>query len=297
MKRNQLFLNIFLISLLMLPIGTAVAQTAYPTKAVRWIVPYAPGGGTDILVRAVGQKFADGMNVPVVVDNRPGGGTNIGAEAAARSAPDGYTLFAPGVANAINVALFAKLNYDIVRDFVHVSNLCKIPGILVSHPSLPAKNAQELIALARARPGELRHGSPGIGSPQHLGAELFKSITGIRMIHVPYRGAAPAITDVVGGHTEVYFGAILSTLPQVKNGRLRALAVTSLKRVAVVPEIATLNEQGLKGFESASWIFVSVPASTPRDIVNRLHREAVRATGMQDVRERMAGEEIGRAHV
>ena len=201
-----------------------------------------------------------------------------------------YTLFAPGVANAINVALFAKLNYDIVRDFVHVSNLCKIPGILVSHPSLPAKNAQELIALARARPGELRHGSPGIGSPQHLGAELFKSITGIRMIHVPYRGAAPAITDVVGGHTEVYFGAILSTLPQVKNGRLRALAVTSLKRVAVVPEIATLNEQGLKGFESASWIFVSVPASTPRDIVNRLHREAVRATGMQDVRERMAGE-------
>jgi tripartite-type tricarboxylate transporter receptor subunit TctC len=268
----------------------ANAQSVYPAKPVRWIVPYAPGGGTDIMVRAVAQKMAEGWGQSIIIDNRPGGGTNIGAEAAARAAPDGYTLFAPGVANAINVTLFAKLNYDIVRDFAHVTNLGKIPGILAVHPSLPVKDARGLIALAKARPNELRHGSPGIGSPQHLAAELFKSFGGIRMVHVPYRGAAPAIADIVGGHTEVYFGAILSTLPQVRNGRLRALGVTSLKRVAATPDFPTLHEQGIKDFESSSWIMASVPAATPREVIQRIHREAARATGLADVRERMAAD-------
>lgn len=270
--------------------GMARAQAVYPAKAVRWIVPYAPGGGTDLLARAVGQKLAEAWGQPVLVDNRPGGGTNLGAELAARAAPDGYTLFAPGVANAINVTLFAKLNYDIVRDFAHITNLAKIPGIVVVHPSLPARNLQELIALARARPNELRHGSPGIGSPQHLTAELLKSIIGIRMVHVPYKGAAPAITDVVGGHTEVYFGAIISTLPQVRNGRLRALGVTALNRVAAVPDMPTLNEQGLKGFETASWVLVSAPAGVAQDIVARIHRDAVRVLKMPDVRARLAAD-------
>lgn len=277
-------------ALLLPAASTAFAQTAYPAKAVRWIVPYAPGGGTDILARAVGQKFSEAWGQPVVVENRPGGATNIGAELAARAAPDGYTLFAPTVANAINVTLFGKLNFDIVRDFAHVTNLAKIPGIVVVHPSLPAKNAQELIALARARPGELRHGSAGIGSPSHLAGEIFKAMGGVKMVHVPYRGAAPAITDTMGGHLEIYFGAILSTLPQVRNGRLRAIGVTSLQRVATVPEIATLNEQGLKGFETASWVFVAAPAATPREVIARIHREAVRAIGMPEVRERMAAE-------
>lgn len=270
--------------------GMARAQAVYPAKAVRWIVPYAPGGGTDLLARAVGQKLAEAWGQPVLVDNRPGGGTNLGAELAARAAPDGHTLFAPGVANAINVTLFAKLNYDIVRDFAHITNLAKIPGIVVVHPSLPARNLQELIALARARPNELRHGSPGIGSPQHLTAELLKSIIGIRMVHVPYKGAAPAITDVVGGHTEVYFGAIISTLPQVRNGRLRALGVTALNRVAAVPDMPTLNEQGLKGFETASWVLVSAPAGVAQDIVARIHRDAVRVLKMPDVRARLAAD-------
>lgn len=287
MRQGALFCGV---ALMFGPTSTTLAQPAYPAKAVRWIVPYAPGGGTDILARAVGAKLSEAWAQPVIIENRPGGGTNIGAEVAARSAPDGYTLFAPGVANAINVALFPKLNYDIVRDFAHVTNLAKIPGIVVVHPSVPAKNIQELIALARARPNELRHGSAGIGSPSHLAAEILKSMSGVKMIHVPYKGAAPAITDIMGGHLEIYFGAILSTLPSVKNGRLRALGVTSLKRVAAVPEMPTLNEQGLKGFETASWVLVSAPAGTPRDIITRIHRDAARAVGMNDVRERMAAD-------
>lgn len=276
---------------LMLPAASAaLAQTIYPAKPIRWIVPYAPGGGTDMLVRAVGPKFTEAWGQPVIVENRPGGATNIGAEIAAKAPPDGYTLFAPGVANAINVTLFPKLNYDIVRDFSHITNLVKIPGIVVVHPSVPAKNAKELVALAKAHPNALRNGSAGIGSPGHLAGEIFKSITGVKMVHVPYRGASPAITDIAGGHIEVYIGAMVSTLPHVKSGRVRALGVTSLNRVAAVPEIPTLNEQGLKGFETASWIFVSAPAGTPRDIIMKIHREAVRAIAMPDVRERLAAD-------
>lgn len=276
---------------LMLPAASvALAQMTYPARPVRWIVPYAAGGGTDILARAVGQKLTEAWGKQVIVDNRPGGGTNIGAELAAKSPRDGYTLFAPGVANAINVTLFPKLNYDIVRDFSHVTNLAKIPNVLVVHPSVPAKNVKELVALARARPNALRNGSPGIGSPQHLGGEIFKSMAGVQMVHVPYKGAAPALTDVMGGHIEVYFGALISTLPAMKSGRVRPLGVTSLKRVEAFPEIPTLSEQGLKGFETASWVLLSVPAGTPRDIVMKIHRDAVRALGMPDIRDRLSAE-------
>lgn len=269
---------------------SAFAQTAYPVKPVRWIVPYPPGGGTDILARAMAAKFTDAWGRQVIVENRPGGGTNIGAELAAKSAPDGYTLFAPTVANAINVTLSPKLNFDIERDFAHITNIAKLPNIIVVHPSVPAKNAKELVALAKARPNTLSHGSPGIGSPQHLGAEIFKSTTGVRMVHVPYKGAAPALTDVAGGHIEVYFGNIVSTLPAVRNKRVRALAVTSLKRIEAAQDIATLNEQGFRDFEVVSWVFVSVPAGTPRDIIMKIHGESVRAIGMPDVRGRLAAD-------
>ena len=268
--------------------STALAQTTYPAKPIRWIVPYTPGGGTDILARAVGQKFAEAWAQPVIIENRPGGATNIGAEAAAKSPPDGYTLFAPTVANAINVTLFPKLNYDILRDFSHITNLAKLPGVVVAHPSVPAKNIKELVALAKAQPNALHHGSAGIGSPSHLAGEIFKSMTGVQMVHVPYKGASPAITDVVAGHIEVYIGTLVTTIPHLKSGRLRALGVTSLNRVGVVPQIPSLNEQGLKGFETVSWVFVSVPAGTPRDIVMKIHREAVRAIRMPDIRERLA---------
>lgn len=276
--------------MLMLPAAPTLAQANYPTKPVRWIVPYPAGGGTDILARAVAAKLTEAWGRQVIIENRSGGATNIGTELAARAAPDGYTLFAPTVANAINMTLFPKLSYDVVRDFSHITNIAKLPSMIVVHPSVPAKNAKELVALAKARPNALSHGSPGIGSPQHLGAEIFKSTTGAKMLHVPYKGAAPALTDVIGGHIEVYFGNVVSTLPNVKNGRVRALGVTSLNRIEAAPEIATLNEQGFTGFEVVSWVLVSVPAGTPREILMKIHGDAVRAIGMPDVRKRLAAD-------
>jgi tripartite-type tricarboxylate transporter receptor subunit TctC len=281
--------NISLIcgAMLMLPATDAVlAQAAYPVKPVRWVVGYAPGGGTDLLARMVGQKFSEAWGQPVLVDNRAGGATNIGTEFAAKSTPDGYTLFSPTVANAINVTLFPKLNYDIMRDFAHITNLAKIPNILVVNPSVPVQNVKELIALAKERPDQLRYASPGIGSPQHLGGEIFKYITDVKMLHIPYKGAAPAIADTMAGHVDVYLGAMNSTLPQVRSGRLRILGITTLKRSEAAPDVPTLNEQGLNGFETASWVMLSAPAGTPRDIITKIHGEAVRTLGMRDIRER-----------
>ena len=277
-----------LVLVLTLP-ATTIAQS-YPSRTIRYIVGYTPGGTADMLARAVGQKLNETWGQPVLVENRPGGGTNIATEVAAKSPPDGYTLFMPTVANAINPTLYPKLGYDPIRDFVNIINFAKVPGILVVHPSVPVKNAKELIALAKAHPDQLRHGSPGIGSPHHLAGEIFKTMSGVKMIHVPYRGASPAIADVVAGHIEVYFGAMVSTLPHARNGRLRALGVTSLKRVAAVPDIASLDEQGLKGFETGSWFGMAVPTGTPRDIINKLHTEAVRAIAARDIRDRMIAE-------
>ena len=270
----------------------AAAQSAanYPSKPIRYIVGYTPGGTADMLARAVGQKLSEAWGQQLLVENRPGAGTNIGTEIAAKSAPDGYTLFMPTVANAINPTLYPKLTYDPIRDFAYIMNFAKVPGILVVHPSVPAKNAKELVALAKARPNELRHGSTGIGSPHHLAGEIFKTMSGVKMIHVPYKGATPAIADVVGGHIEVYFGAMVSTLPHAKSGRLRALGVTSTKRVAAVPDIATLDEQGLKGFETGSWFGMAVPTGTPREVVNKLHAEAARAIAAPELRKRMSAE-------
>jgi tripartite-type tricarboxylate transporter receptor subunit TctC len=270
----------------------AGAQSAagYPSRAIRYLVGYTPAGTADLLARAVGQKLTEAWGQQVIVENRPGGGTNIATELAAKSAPDGYTLFMPTVANAINPTLLAKINHDFIRDFIHITNYAKVPGILVVHPSVPVKNAKELIALAKARPGELRHGSTGIGSPHHLAAEIFKSMAGVKMIHVPYKGATPAITDVVAGHIEIYFGAMVSTIPHVKSTRVRALGVTSLKRVAAAGDTPTLDEQGLKGFDTGSWFGMSVPTGTPNDIVMKLHAAATRAIQSPDIRDRMSAE-------
>lgn len=272
--------------------GAVLAQTAtsYPAKPIRFVVGYTPAGTADMLARWVAQELTKAWGQTVVVENRPGGGTNIAAELVAKAAPDGYTLFMPTVANAINPTLFPKLRFDLMKDFVHITMLASVPGIVVVHPSLPVTNVKELIALAKARPGELRHGSTGIGSPHHLAGELFKSMAGVKMIHVPYKGASPAIIDIIGGHIEVYFGAMVSTLPHARSGKLRALAVTSLKRVEAVPELPTLNEQGLKGFETGSWFGVSAPAGTPADIVKKLHAEIVRINAMPELRQRMGAE-------
>jgi len=277
---------------LALAAAPALAQTAanYPAKPIRYLVGYTPAGTADMLARAVGQKLNEAWGQQVIVENRPGAGTNIATEVAAKAPPDGYTLFMPTVANAINPTLYAKLNFDLLRDFAFVTNFAKVPGIVVCHPSVPVRNAKELVALARARPDALRHGSTGIGSPHHLAAEMFKSMTGVKMIHVPYRGASPALVDVVAGHIEIYFGAMVSTIPHVKSGRLRALGVTSLRRIAAAGDTPTLDEQGLKGFETGSWFGMAVPAATPREIVVKLHAGSVKAIAAPDIRDRMSAE-------
>ena len=268
----------------------AQGAASYPSRPIRYLVGYTPAGTADMLARAVGQKLTEAWGQQVIIENRPGGGTNIATELAAKAAPDGYTLFMPTVANAINPTLLPKINHDLLRDFIHITNFAKVPGILVVHPSVPAKNATELIALAKARPGELRHGSTGIGSPHHLAAEIFKTMAGIRMIHVPYKGATPALTDVIAGHIEIYFGAMVSTIPHVKSKRVRALGVTSLKRVAAAGDTQTLDEQGLKGFDTGSWFGMSVPTGTSHDIVMKLHAASTRAIQAPDIRDRMSAE-------
>ena len=272
--------------------GMALAQDAagYPSRTIRYIVGYTPGGTADMLARAVGQKLTAAWGQQVIVDNRPGAGTNIGTELGAKAPPDGYTLFMPTVANAINPTLYPKLNYDMLKDFVYITNFAKVPGIVVVHPSLPAKNAKDLIAIARANPNSLRHGSTGIGSPHHLAGEIFKTMAGVKMVHVPYKGATPAIADIIAGHIEVYFGAMVSTLPHARSGRLRALAVTSLKRVSAAKDVPTLDEQGLKGFETGSWFGMAVPTGTPAAIIAKLHAESTRALQAPDLRDRMMAE-------
>ncbi len=273
--------------------GLAVAAestAAYPSKRIRFLVGYPPGGATDPIARTVGQKLTEAWGQQVVIEHRPGGGTNIASEALARSAPDGYTLFLPTVANAINPTLYPRLTYDPVRDFAFVTNIAKVPGIVVAHPSVPVRDIKQLIALAKARPGELRYASPGLGSTHHLVGELFKTATATNIVHVPYKGAGAALIDTAGGHVEICFGALVSTLPHVRSGRLRALGVTSLKRVAAAPELATLDEQGIKGFETASWYGVVVPAGTPADIVSKLNAEIVRALADPQVRNWMSTE-------
>ena len=269
--------------------GCAVAQS-YPAKPIRYVVGYTPAGTADMLARAVGQKLYEAWGQQVIVENRPGAGTNIGTEVAAKAAPDGYTLFMPTVANAINPTLYPKLNYDMTRDFAYVTNFAKVPGIVVCHPSIPVKNAKELAALARANPNSLRHGSTGIGSPHHLAAEIFKTMAGVKMTHIPYKGAGPALTDVIAGHIEVYFGAMVSTIPHVKSGRLRGLGVTSLKRVAASGDLPTLDEQGFKGFETGSWFGMAAPAGTSREIIAKLHAESTKALQSPDIRGPMTAE-------
>jgi tripartite-type tricarboxylate transporter receptor subunit TctC len=291
--KNKYLINSIAMLLLGATANAAQAQDAaanYPSRSIRYIVGYTPGGTADMLARAVGQKLAAAWGQQVIVDNRAGAGTNIGTELGARAPADGYTLFMPTVANAINPTLYPKLGYDMLKDFAYVTNFAKVPGIVVVHPSLPAKNARELIAIAKANPNSLRHGSTGIGSPHHLAGEIFKTMAGVKMIHVPYKGATPAIADIIAGHIEVYFGAMVSTLPHARSNRLLALGVTSLKRVDAAKDIPTLDEQGLKGFETGSWFGMAVPTGTSNAIITKLHAESTKALQAPDLRDRMVAE-------
>jgi len=242
------------------PVGLALAQ-GYPGKPIRIVVPFPPGGGTDIVARILTQKLSESFGANFVIDNRAGAGGSIGTEMVAKAPPDGYTLGIVSGSHAINPSLYSKLPFDAVRDFAPVTMLVSGPGLLVVHPSLPVKTVKELIALAKGKPGQLNYASAGNGTPPHLAGELFKSMAGVDMVHVPYKGNTPAFVDLISGQVSLSFPTIPSALPHVQAGRLRALAVTSRKRSAVMPQLPTIAESGLPGYDTSSWFGMLAPAA------------------------------------
>ena len=269
---------------------TVVAQT-YPAKPIRMVVPFPPGGIADLFARVIGQKFGEVWGQPAVVENRPGAGGNIGAEIVAKAPPDGYTLVTGSIGtHAVNVSLFSKLPYDPIRDFAPVSLIMEAEGLLVVHPSVPVRTVKELIALARARPGQLSYASAGHGTAAHLAGELFKSMAKVDMVHVPYKGNVPAITDLIAGQTSLLFATMPTVLPQVQAGRLKALAVTSSARSPAAPELPTIAEAALTGYSVTNWIGVFAPAGTPRDIVAKLNAEVVRIMQAPEIQKRLLNE-------
>ncbi|MCA3188806.1 tripartite tricarboxylate transporter substrate binding protein [Cupriavidus sp.] len=262
------------------------AADAYPSKPVRIVVGFPSGGAPDILARIFSEKFSLGQ--PVVVDNKPGAGGNIGGEMVAKAAPDGYTLAMGTVGtHSINGALYSKMPYDMVKDFTPVILVASTPNVLVVHPSVPAKNVQELIALAKSKPGQLTFGTPGVGTSLHVAGELFNTMAGTKIVHVPYKGRAMAIPDLLGGHITMMFDNLPSALPVVKEGKLRALGVTSAQRSASAPDIPTIAEQGLPGYEATSWFAIFAPAHTPKDVVARLNTELNRIFTLPDVQAKL----------
>jgi tripartite-type tricarboxylate transporter receptor subunit TctC len=275
-------------SALLMSVNATVQAQDYPTRPVRFVVPYVPGGGVDFVGRTLAQKLSESWAHSVIVDNRPGGGTNIGSELVARSAPDGHTLLIGGVPNTANAALYKKLPYDVVKDFAPVILLDTAPNVLAVHPSVPAKSVRELIALAKARRGALTYASAGIGSSNHLSGELFRTMAGVDIVHVPYKGGGAAVTDLLGGQVSMYFGTTPSTMPHVRTGKLRALGVTTAKRTPAAPDVPTIAESGLPGYEQSAWHGLLAPAGTPEAIITKLHAEVVRALRSPDVAERFA---------
>jgi tripartite-type tricarboxylate transporter receptor subunit TctC len=263
----------------------AQAQT-YPTKPVKLVVPYPPGGPTDIVARLVAQKLSDAMGQQFIIDNRPGAGGNPGAELVARSPADGYTLVVATTAHAINPSLFKNLGYSLSKDFAPVSQLTSGPLLIVANPQLPAKNVAELIALAKAKPGELNFASSGNGQSTHLSAELFAAMAGVKMNHIPYKGSAPALTDTMGGQTQLMFDTMLSAMPHVKAGKLKALAVTSATRSPVAPDLPTVAESGLPGYEAIAWNGLLAPAGTPPEVLARLSAELKKVLASPDVKDK-----------
>ncbi len=262
----------------------SVAAQPYPSKSVRVISGFPPGSGADITARVIGVKLYEATGQQFFVENRPGAGSNIAAEVAAKSAPDGYTLFIGTVANTINATLYSKLPFDFVRDFAPVALTTAAPNVLVVHPSVPARSVKELVALAKSRPGQLNFASAGTGTAPHLSGELFNAMAGVKMTHIPYKGSPPAVIDLVAGSVDVMFSPASTVLPHVKSGRLRALAVTTAARLLSLPELPTVAESGLKGYETITWFGFVAPAKTPPAIVTRLNAEIVKALALPDVR-------------
>lgn len=262
------------------------AAQGYPTRPVRVIVPFAAGGNTDITARAIGAKLSEVFRQQVIVENRPGAATNIGSELVAKASPDGYTLLMGGATNAINMSTQARPPYDTVRDFAPVILCVKGANVLSLHPSVPARNLKELIALARARPGELNFASSGLGSSNQMAGELFKHMAKINIMHIPYKGNTPALTDTLAGNVEMMFSGVPVLIPHLQSGRLRAIAIGSLKRFSAIPEVPTFDESGLKGYEATTWFGLMAPIKTPKDIVDRWNTEVGKILASPDLRRR-----------
>jgi tripartite-type tricarboxylate transporter receptor subunit TctC len=265
--------------------AAAYAQS-YPSKPIRMVVPFAAGGPTDVYARSVGQELSRILGQPVIVDNKPGAGGNLGADFVAKSAPDGYNIVLGAVgAFAVNMTLYPKMPYDVLRDFAPVSLIAIVPMMLVVNPALPVKTPRDLVELAKARPGQLTYGSAGNGTSVHMSTEMFKALTGIDMVHVPYKGVAPAMTDLIGGQLQLMFSDATSAIPHAKSGKVRPVAVT--KRIEVMPEIPTFAELGYAGYDPTVWYGVFAPAGTPRDIVVKLNGAIAKALQAPEVRERL----------
>ena len=282
--------NKVLVVVLISMLSAAAHAQGFPNKPVKLVVPYPPGGPTDIVARVVGQKLSEQTGQQFIVDNRAGAGGNIGAEAVARSPADGYTLLVATTAHAINMSLFRKLGYNTLKDFAPVSPLTHGPLVIAANPALPAQNVRELIALARAKPGAINFASSGNGQSTHLSGELFNAMAGVKMTHVPYKGSSPALTDVMGGQASLMFDTMLSAMPFVKSGKLKALAVTSAKRSPAAPDLPTVAESGLPGYETIAWNGIVAPTGTPKEVIARLSAELKRALEMPEVREKFAAQ-------
>jgi tripartite-type tricarboxylate transporter receptor subunit TctC len=276
--------------LLFLTTAPAAYAQSYPSKAVRLVVPFAPGGSTDIIGRVVAQKLNEMWGQPVLVDNRAGGSTVIGTEIVAKAPADGHTLLVTPAPFTIVPSLMPKLPYDPHKDFEPITLINTTPLVVVVHPGVPAKSIKELIALARSKPGALNYGSSGSGGSNHLAGELFNAMANVKMVHVPYKGNAPALTDLVGGHVDVVFNGLTSALPLVKSGKLRALAMTSLNRSATLPEVPTLDESGLKSFQAVAWNGLTAPARTPKDVIAKINTDVLKVIRSPELVEKLRAE-------
>ena len=266
-----------------------IAAQTYPSRAVRLIAPFAPGGATDVLARLAAQKLGERWGHTVIVDNRVGAGGHIGAELASRAAPDGYTLVVAGTPHAIGMSLYQKLAYDLVKDLAPANRIATYPSAIVVHPSLPAKNVKELIALAKARPGQLNFGSAGVGSPNGLALELFKTMANVKMVHIPYKGGSgQMVTELLSGQVQLASIGLPPAMPYVTSGRLRVIAVTGMARSALLPSAPTVNESGLPGFDVTSWYGIFGPAALPKDIVAKLNADIAAILSAPDLKERLA---------
>ena len=270
--------------------GPATAADVYPSKTIRLVVPFAPGGGSDIVARLLSPKMTEALGQTVVVDNRAGASANLGAAIVAKAAPDGYTLLLANANYTINPSLFKSLPFDPVREFAPVALLANVTNVLAIHPSIPAKSVKELISFAKAHPGQLNFASPGNGTSSHLAGELFRQVAKIEVVHIPYKGATPAITDLIAGQVSFTMASVLSVLPYAKQGRLRMLAVTTAKRSGALTDIPTISEAGLPGFEVSNWYGILATGGTPRPAVDRLNSELARIARVPDLAEKLAAQ-------